>query len=423
MSERRDSVVVVGGGVVGLACAYALAKAGREVTVLEKRTATMPNCSTGNAGLVVPSHFIPLAAPGMVSRGLRWMLKAESPFTVRPRLSLALWRWAWQFYRACSPGRVEAAKPILRDLSFASRDLFVRLAEEDGLSFGLEERGLLVLCKTREMLAHEASLVEQGQALGVRAELLDSRAVAALDPAVDLDLAGAVYYPQDCHLNPAVFRQELIRKLGELGAMIHWETEVTAAERAENRLVAVLDGSRQWRADAFVIAGGVWSEALGEMLGVRLPMQAGKGYSMTLQRPAQLPTIPLLLMEARVAVTPLGDALRVGGTMEIGGREGVVHPAKLRGITKALPRYLPGFEGAVFHGEAVWTGLRPCTPDGLPYVGWCPGLGNTCIATGHAMLGLSLAPVTGHLVTQLLTGNEPAVDMRLLEPGRYSPRQ
>jgi D-amino-acid dehydrogenase len=419
MSAGADSVVVVGGGVIGLTCAYFLAKEGRQVTVLEKRAATMPNCSTGNAGMVVPSHFIPLAAPGVIGQGLRWMLKPESPFSLRPQANRSLWRWAWQFYRACAPARVEAAKLVLRDLSLTSREWFVRLRDRDGLSFGLEERGLLALCKTSEMLRHEAGMVAEGKALGIRAEVLDSRGVAELDPGIEMDIAGAVYFPQDCHLNPAVFRQELIRGLGEMGATISWCTDVTGIERDGDRLVAVRSGDREWRADAFVIAGGVWSDALSKHLGVRLPMQPGKGYSMTLTKPPQLPKICSLLMEARVAVTPMGETLRVGGTMEIGGREGVVNAGKLRGIVKSMPKYFPQFGVGDFAEQAVWTGLRPCTPDGLPYIGWCPGLTNTCVAAGHAMLGLSLAPVTGRVVSQLVTGVKPDADMGLLVPGRY----
>lgn len=423
MSKQPQSVVVLGGGVIGLACGYFLAKAGVQVTMLERRAAGEPNCSTGNAGMVVPSHFTPLASPGVVGQGLRWMLKPESPFSLRPQLSPELWRWARQFCRACSPERADAAKPILRDLSLASRDLFVRLRDEEGLSFGLEERGLLALCRTSAMLAHESEQAAQGKPLGIASETLDAREVAKLEPGIELDVAGAVYFPQDCHLNPAVFRQELIRGLEKMGATLVWETDVTGVERSGNKLISLRSGSEEWRADAFVIAGGVWSAGLGKRLGVRLPLQPGKGYSMTLPAPPVLPAICALLMEARVAVTPMGSALRVAGTMEIGGREDVVNRRKLRGMTKAMPRYFPQFREADFENQAVWTGLRPCTPDGLPYLGWCPGLENTCIAAGHAMLGLSLAPVTGMIVRELLTGGEPGIDLRLLEPGRYSPRQ
>lgn len=419
MSDSVNHVVVVGGGVIGLSCAYFLARAGREVTVLDQRSAQAPNCSTGNAGMVVPSHFIPLAAPGVIGQGLRWMFKRESPFSIRPSANPRLWQWARRFAQACRPDRVEAAKPILRDLSLASRDWFVRLSDTHGLDFGLEQRGLLALCKTSEMLAHESALVEEGRGLGIAAETLDARAVAALDPAVEMDVAGAVYFRQDCHLNPTVFRQELLRKLSEMGATVQWSIDVTRVEREGKRLRAVSDGTRHWEGDAFVLAGGVWSGVLGRQLGVQLPMQAGKGYSMTLTKPPQLPSICSLLMEARVAVTPMGETLRVGGTMEIGGREGVVHAAKLRGITQAMPTYFPAFGPGDFEGQPVWTGLRPCTPDGLPYLGWCPGFTNTCVAAGHAMLGLSLGPVSGAVIASLLTGEDPGIDLRLLEPGRY----
>jgi D-amino-acid dehydrogenase len=412
--------MVVGGGVIGLSCAYFLARSGCEVTVLEGRVMESPNCSTGNAGMVVPSHFIPLATPGVIGQGLRWMLKPESPFSIRPSAKLALWRWAWQFYRACSPSRVKAAKPILRDLSLASRTLFERLAEEEGLEFQLVQRGLLALCKKEETLRHESTVVDQGRVLGIDAEVLDSKAVNVLDPGVTMDVAGAVYFHQDCHLNPAAFRLELIRRLEEMGGKVHWESKVTGVEHAQGRVhsVSTADGNA-WHADGFVMAGGVWTTTLGEQLGVSLPMQGGKGYSMTLTSPRQLPEICSLLMEARVAVTPMGGKLRIGGTMEIGGKEGVINEAKVRGITKSVPNYFPEFQASDFEGQETWTGLRPCTPDGLPYLGRCPGLANTFIAAGHAMLGLSLSPISGWLICQMVNGETPDVDVSLLDPGRY----
>ena len=417
---KPRSVVVVGGGVIGLSCAYFLARSGCEVTVLEGRSEESPNCSTGNAGMVVPSHFIPLAAPGVIGQGLRWMLKPQSPFSIRPSAKLALWRWAWQFYSACTPSRVEAAVPVLRDLSLASRTLFERLADEEGLEFQLVRRGLLALCKREVTLRHEATLVDQGKALGVNAEVLGSKAVSALDSGVTMDVAGAVYFKQDCHLNPGAFRQELIRKLQEMGGKVQWESEVTSVERAGGRVHSVATaGGKAWQADAFVMAGGVWTTTLGKQLGVSLPMQGGKGYSMTLTSPPQLPGICSLLMEARVAVTPMGKALRIGGTMEIGGKEGVINAAKLRGLTRSVPEYFPEFQASDFEGQEIWTGLRPCSPDGLPYLGKCPGLENAFIAAGHAMLGLSLSPMSGWLICQMVTGETPDVDVALLEPGRY----
>lgn len=417
---KPRSVVVVGGGVIGLSCAYFLAREGCEVTVLEGRSKASPNCSTGNAGMVVPSHFIPLAAPGVIGQGLRWILKPESPFSIRPSANLALWRWAWQFYRACSPSRVDAAKPVLRDLSLASRTFFERLADEEGLDFELVQRGLLALCKKEDTLHHEAALVDQGKALGIDAEVLDSEAVNTLDRGVTMDVAGAVYFEQDCHLNPSAFRQELIRRLEEMGGKVCWDMEVTGVEKADDRVhsVSTTDG-KSWQADSFVMAGGVWTTSLGKQLGVALPMQGGKGYSMTLASPPQLPEICSLLMEARVAVTPMGQHLRIGGTMEIGGREGVINAAKLRGITKSVPDYFPEFQASDFEGHEIWTGLRPCSPDGLPYLGPCPGIANAFIAAGHAMLGLSLSPISGWLICQLVTGKTPDIDVSLLAPGRY----
>jgi D-amino-acid dehydrogenase len=381
------------------------------VTVIERDRAKRGS-SFGNAGMIVPSHVVPLAAPGMVALGLRWMWNPESPFYIQPRLDWELLRWAWLFWRASTCAQVARAAPLLRDLHLASRALY----EEIGDECGLVQKGLLMLCKTQRALDEEAHGAAQAVALGLPAEVLSAHETAARDPSATMDIAGSVYFPRDCHLPPERYVAAMERRIGD--TMI--DAEVTGWRREGARLAAVRTTSGEIEGDEFILAGGAWSPALVRGLGLRLPMQAGKGYSLTLRDPVELPSVCSILTEARVAVTPMGTALRVGGTMEIAGFNERVSARRVAGIVKALPNYYPRFRPDDFDGLAPWCGLRPCSPDGLPYLGRTRAADNLIVATGHAMMGLSLAPITGALVAQLADREPPLLDLTLLAPDRYA---
>jgi len=413
-------ILIIGGGVIGLSTAYYSARRGLRVTVLDRNPARRDGCSFGNAGMIVPSHFVPLAAPGMIGLGLRWMGNPESPFWIKPRPDLDLLNWGYNFWRACSPDRVRQAAPLLRDLSLASRACFEELAALPDSGFDLVKRGLLMLCKSPHTLDEEAQTAGRARELGLPAEVLDAKQAAALDPAVTLDIAGAVYFPKDCHLAPDRFMAALQREAEKLGVNFIWNTTVTGFTHHGSRIASVRTGNDELTADEVVLCGGSWSPGIARSLGMKLPMQAGKGYSLTLPQPRQLPAICSILTEARVAVTPMGGSLRVGGTMEIAGLNEDINPARVRGIVKALPRYYPAFRVEDFAGIQPWCGLRPCSPDGLPYVGRTAKYANLSLATGHAMMGLSLGPITGRLISEVLAGEKPSQNLTLLDPDRFA---
>ncbi len=408
----------MGSGVIGLCVAEACRRDGHEVVVIDRQLEARDGCSFGNAGMVVPSHFVPLAAPGMVALGLKWMWNPESPFYVKPRLDAGLMRWGWHFWRASTGERVRRAAPLIRDLSLASRQAFVDLAR-DGLDFGLVERGLVMLCKTAHGLEEEARTADQARALGIPAEVLGPAQLARLDPDVAMDVAGGVYFPKDCHLSPARFMGALLLRLKGAGATFRWGTEVRGWRVSSGTVTAVETRAGRVEGDEFVLAGGSWSPGTGAGLDLDLPMQAGKGYSLTLERPRQLPRICAIFTEARVAITPMGGTLRFGGTMEIAGLNEDINPVRVRGIVKSVPGYYPAFRTEDFDGVRPWRGLRPCTPDGLPYLGRSSAHPNLVVATGHAMMGLSLAPITGRVVADILGGRDPGMDLRLLAPDRF----
>ena len=416
----QKHILIIGGGVIGLSTAYYAARRGHRVTLIERQPAARDGCSFGNAGMVVPSHFVPLAAPGVVGTAFKWMWNPESPLYIKPRLDGELLSWGWKFLRAANARHVARSAPLLRDLSFASRACFEELSALPGHDFGLVQKGLVMLCQTQHALDDESKYAAQANELGVPAQVLNPRQLAELDPGVTLSVAGGVYFPKDCHLSPARFMGALQRHLEAAGANLAWATEVTGWRVNGSRIEALRTDRGDFTADEYVLCGGSWSPGVARDLRLKLPMQAGKGYSLTLARPRQLPALCSIFTEARIAVTPMDGALRFGGTMEMAGLNEHINERRVRGIIRAVPKYFPQFTEEDFAGVQPWRGLRPCSPDGLPYVGRTTRYTNLSLATGHAMMGLSLAPITGKLVAEILSGEKPALDVGLLDPDRYA---
>ena len=410
----KERVIVVGGGVVGLCCAYYLSKEGREVLVLEREQEQGNNCSRENAGMIVPSHFTPLAAPGVVTQGLKWLLDAESPFYVRPRLSLDLARWGLSFISCANAKHVKASAGLLRDLQLASRELFKDLSNH--MDFGLQRRGLLMLCESSDFLKEEEDLARKAQELGLRVEVCDPDRLRELDPGVEMNAQGGIWYEQDCHLNPGDFLNGLKEKLVAAGGELRYGCKVSDIGDG----IVELDGGERIEGAEIVVAGGAWTSGLARSLGTRVPLQGGKGYSMTLQNPEVLPQLCSLLGEAKVAITPIGNSLRVAGTMEICGEDLSINERRVQGIIKAACRVFPGLRPEEFEGVRRWSGLRPCSPDGLPYLGRVEGREKVLVASGHAMLGLSLGPITGKLVCDIIAGRAPTISIEQLAVDRFA---
>jgi D-amino-acid dehydrogenase len=412
-------VLVAGGGVIGLCAALYCAQRGWRVTVVERNAEQRDGCSFQNTGMVVPSHFIPLAAPGMVALGLKWMWRPAAPFYVRPRASWELADWALKFWRAASAAHVERAAPLLRDLSLASQACYEELAA-GGEDFGLRKRGMLMLCRTDHGLEEEGRAADLARSLGIAAEVLDAHEAAVLEPDIRMDIAGAVHYPGDASLSPDRLMGVLQRRLASNGTKFFWNNEISGW-RVENKSIkaARLEGGEEIEADEFVLCAGSWSPGLARDLGLKLPMQAGKGYSLTLREPRKAPKICAMLTEARIAVSPMDGALRFGGTMELSGLNEDVALERVQGIIDAVPRYYPELQAEDFAGVRPWRGLRPCSPDGLPYLGRTSCVSNLVVATGHAMLGVSLGPITGRMVSQIISGEKTQLDLGLLSPDRY----
>ncbi|GAB3172308.1 NAD(P)/FAD-dependent oxidoreductase [Telluribacter humicola] len=411
-------VGIVGGGVSGLFTAFYLCKAGCEVTVIE-RGQLDDGCSFGNAGMIVPSHIIPLAQPGMIARGIKWMLSSTSPFYVKPRLDWELVKWGALFWKHSTDAHVKRSIPVLRDISLLSKDLYQELAMQAEIDFGWQEKGLLMLFKSEQAaleMQHEADVANGA---GIEAQVLSGKEVQALEPDVEVDVRGAVYYPGDAHIVPNQLMKELVRYLRRQGVKILDNHTVQDLEVRNGKVESVITDSGSYQFDEVVIATGAWAPVLTRKLGMALPMQGGKGYSFTLPRMAKNIKIPAIMLEARATATPMDSSLRFAGTLEVAGTDMSVNMNRVRGIVQSISNYYPGMKVAMPQAEEVWRGLRPCSPDGLPYIGRVDGYTNVVVATGHGMMGVSLGPGTGKLVSELVLGQPASMDCQAFEPRRF----
>ncbi|MDR7415786.1 MAG: FAD-dependent oxidoreductase [Armatimonadota bacterium] len=411
----KPDAVVVGGGAVGLCCACALAREGMRVLLLERKRPGA-GASWGNAGLVAPSRSVPLAEPGIVRRGLRWMLDPTSPLYVPLRADVGLIQWLWRFRKFSTAAHLRRSLPLLVGLQRWSLRLYREL-EGRGLDFGFRTSGTLAVFQSSRELASFLGEVDLLRSHGIPAEVLGPDAALQREPLLRPQLAGAVYFPEDAYLDPARLVESLAAYAGELGVEIR---NGAAGQRLWRRggEVSVEVGDSFLHPATVVVAAGAWSAPLLRTAGVRIPVLPAKGYAITLPHAAP-PGRPLMLSEARVAVTPLrgpgGEArVRLAGTLELGVAEEGINHRRVLAIRRAASRYLDLDPS----GGEVWAGLRPCTPDGLPVVGRPRGFRNLVVATGHGTLGISLAPVTGELVASLVAGR-PLQELDPLSPDRF----
>lgn len=413
-----SKAIIIGGGIIGLFSAYYLNRSGWEVEILEQGD-LQDNASFGNAGMIVPSHFIPLAAPGMIEQGIKWMFNSKSPFYVKPSLNPELIGWGLKFLKAANKHHVERSAGALRDLSLLSKKLYQEFETAAGFDFGFADKGILMLFKTPKFEDEERHTAEKATNLGLDAQYLTADEARKLQPDIDLDILGAVHYHCDAHLYPNKLVAGLIKYLKAAGVKIHTNTPVTKIEHSNDKITAVNSNDKTFTGDAYLLAGGAWTAGIGKLVGLNIPMMPGKGYSFMIDEPQQRMTIPSLLCEARVSVTPMNGSIRFGGTMEIGKINSQVNMRRVAGIVESIPQYFPHFTPALPRQEDIWFGFRPCSPDGLPYIGTSGKYKNLVIATGHGMMGLSLAPATGKLVDDVLNQAEPSTGISQFSPSRY----
>lgn len=411
--ERAPDVLVVGGGAIGVATALEVARRGASTLLLESGDAVAAGCSYGNAGLVCPSHAAPLATPQAVRDGLRWMFDSRSPFYLRPRPALV--PWLARFLRAATPGRVARSTRVLRALSLASLRLHREYAAS-GIATGYREDGILDVYETeRAFEAGQAAVGRRGPD-GLPAEVMSIEQARQVVPALAPSLAGGVFYPSEGHCDGQQFVRAAADAARDAGAEIRVATPVERLRRDGDRVLVGANG-RTIVAGTLVLAAGAWTPRLAREVGVPIPMEPAKGYHVDLEAAPPDPPVPVFMMESKVIATPLDGRLRLAGTLELAGLDTTIVARRVDAVRMAGERNLSGLGGR--RVTETWSGLRPCPPDGVPIVGRTERAANLVLATGHGMTGLSMAPITGRLVAELLAGDEPSVDPAPMSPDRF----
>ncbi len=416
-ATRAESAIVVGAGIVGIACAHYLSKAGLQVSVIDKGTIAGA-CSHGNCGYICPSHVPPLTEPGAIKMALRSLFNPRAPFRVKPSLNPALWKWMWEFARRCTHQQVLTAGKHLQSILDASideyRDLIPKLSlnckwKEDGLLYVLRtERGMESYAETDRMLTEH---------FGVTARRIDGKDLPTFDPGLKPGLAGAFHYPGDASVRPDLLNREWSERLQADGVQFVEQCELQAIHKSAGRVTGLQTSQGDMKADCLIFAMGAWSTRWSNELECRIPIQPGKGYSITMSRPEACPRYPMLFPEHKVGVSPFDDGFRLGSMMEFAGYDTSIPDHRIQQLRESARPYLV----APVDGPAkdTWYGWRPMTWDSLPIIGLIPRFSNAYLATGHNMLGLSLAPSTGRLIAELITGEPTHIDATPYSPRRF----
>lgn len=410
-------VIVIGGGVIGAACAYFLNRAGWQVTIIDQGRFGQ-GCSHANCGFVCPSHILPLAGPGAMKSALRALFQPNSALSIKPRLDLALWSWLFRFARRCNQRDMLDAGRAIQPLLQSSRSLYQELIRDEQFDCEWQARGMLFVLQTQEGMEHYAATDQLlSREFGLAAKRFDGDSLVSLEPALKPGLAGGWLYETDAHLRPDRLMTEWRRVLEARRVVVHENQTVQRIERESGKARAVVTPHGEQAGDAFVFATGAWTPLLSRQLRCRIPIEPGKGYSITMPRPARCPIYPLIFEEHRVAATPMNSGYRLGSTMEFAGYDASLNRKRLQLLKDGAAHYLhePFCDPVV----EEWTGWRPMTPDSVPIIDRCPALSNVLIAAGHNMLGLSMAPATGRLVAELLSQQTPHVDPTPYRVGRF----
>jgi len=409
-------IIVIGGGIVGLSSAYYLQKEGHQVTIVDQSNMDA-GASYVNAGYLSPSHIIPLSAPGVMKKGLKWMFNPASPLYIKPRLDFEFLKWAWAFNKSCNPNHVKKAIPVISEISVLSRKLYEDILAEEHFKSHYEDKGLFMLCQTEKHMEAEIRTAQLAKNEGLEVNVVSAEDIKQLDPNVRINAIGGTHYICDSHSTPHEFMTDMKTYLLSKGVKILPNETVEDILLDNDTITSIITDKQTLKADEYVMAAGSWSPLLTKKLGLKLLMQAGKGYRINTFRETGI-SIPAILTEAKAAVTPMHGFTRFAGTMEIAGINHNINKVRVEAIAKAATRYYPDVELTDEEKNDATCGLRPVTPDGLAYIGKSKKCKNLTIAAGHAMMGWSMATATGKLVQEGIDGKKPSINMDMFNPDR-----
>lgn len=408
--------IIIGGGIIGLCSAFYLQKEGHQVIVIDQSNMD-GGASYVNAGYISPSHIIPLSAPGVVKKGIQWMFDASSPFYIKPRADKEFLKWIWAFNKSCNARHVKKAIPVIRDISVMSHELYEEIQKEKGFDFHFEKKGLLMLCQTEKMLEEEMKLAALAKEAGLEAVVMNRQELQGLEPDVKLDVLGGTLYKCDSHTTPHEFMANMKSYLKIKGVEILSNEKVIDIEIKDQMIKGVKTNKKKYHGDEYILSAGSWTALVARKMGIRLLLQAGKGYRINVARDTGI-AYPAILAEAKAAVTPMNGFTRFAGTMEIAGISDMVNKVRIEAIAKAASRYYPEVSINEEEKKLASSGLRPLSPDGLPYIGRSDKCNNLTIATGHAMMGWSMATGTGKLVSEIISESKLSMNTEAFHPDR-----
>ncbi len=415
--KDKQNIIVIGGGVIGVSVAYYLAKQGSSVTLLEKNSIGS-GASYGNAGLVSCENYIPMAAPGVVKDALVWMFDADSPFYIKPRLDLNLLRWLIQFNFACSKKQMLKTINIFKELKKEGDQLLSDLVNSHKIDCNLEKKGRLIVYKNGDNFKKGVETAEFLKKYGVEAQVLDQNEILIKEPNLKPTVVGGLYYSEYSHLAPDLFVKNLGKEIEKLGVKIKTECEVIGFETLDSSISKVNTSRGDYTPDHVILAAGAWSPMVVRELGLKVPIQPAKGYSITAKRPESSPIGPLSLADERVAVSPMGNRLRFSSTLELCGYDSSINLRRISNTRNAVNNYLKGMDD--LQEIELWSGFRPNTPDTLPLIGRSGSFNNLVFATGHDVLGMTHSQVTGKLVSQIVFDEKPFTDISVFDPERFN---
>jgi len=411
-----DQIIIVGGGIVGVSAAYELARRGADVTLLD-REHFEENASTGNAGIIALGHP-PMPRPGMTGNALKMFFDPANPLYIPLRWDPDLFRWLWNFRKACTEQQFNHSMRVLAEMGWLAGECFDRIMDDEQLDCDYHRTGWMEVFATEKRFEQGRREAELLREYGYTAVEVSRDQLREEEPAFLPHMLGGVHYPESRFAQPQRVLQELAAAAARHGATIRTGTEVVRLLVERGRAVgAELSNGEQVRGGTVILAAGMWSTPLARAIGVEIPMQAGKGYHIELSRPDPCITRACVLAEAYVAMNPTGGVLRLAGTLEFSGINHRMVRRRLEMLKTNAAMHMHGIDETKIVNE--WCGLRPCTADGLPAIGWAPHVGDLFIATGHAMMGFALGPVTGRLACEAILDGETSMDLAPLSPGRF----
>lgn len=410
----NKKVVIIGGGIIGLSTAYYLQQEACKVIVIDKSDISS-GASFVNAGYISPSHVVPLAAPGMVASGIKMMFDPVSPFYLKPRFNADLWRWAWAFYKSATAKHVKAAAPIIKDLTVFSRELYQEMKDQSIFDFQFERKGLLMCYQTPKFEDKESHLAEAARTQGLKVIQITKAELHKMEPEINAE--GAYYYTCDAHSTPDDFMQKMQRYLASKGVTFCTDETVLDFDFNSDSVKTITTTKQTLSFDELVIATGSWTPLLAKKLGIKILIQAGKGYRINVHRKTGI-NYPAILAERNTAVSPMTGFTRFGGTIEIAGINHNINPLRVKAIADAAHAFYPNITINNDEMAKADSGLRPVSPDGLPFIGRTKNFKNLCFATGHTMMGWSQGPATGKLISEIINGKKTSLNLEAFNPDR-----